>query len=93
MKGSGVCQVGSAVGTGVHVALGPSPFPQPHTWRGRAVPGELGLHLLADLLPGSDWERMGQGYQTSTVSVSREPHRRCLIAFTDVWPPSGGVSH
>ena len=81
------------MGTGVYVVLTPYPFPQPHAFGGRSVPGELGLHLLAEVLRGSEWERQGQGYQTSAFSVSREPQWGMLIAFTEVWPPSGGINH
>ena len=73
-KGNGDSQAGPAVGTGVPVVLTPSPFPQPCAFRGRAIPGELSLHLLAGVLLGSDWERLSQGYQPSALSVSREPH-------------------
>ena len=66
-------------------------FPRPHALGVGALPGELGL--LAEGLLDNDKGRQGQSHQTSAFSRSREPWGGVLIAFTEVWPPSGGISH
>lgn len=73
------------------MALFSSPFPQATCSWGRGLPGELGL--LAEGLLDSDEGRQGQSHQTSAFSRSRDPCGGVLIAFTEVWPPSGGISH
>lgn len=63
-------------------------FPRPHACMARTLPSELVLHLFAGELLGGSWRRWGRGYHTSACSMWG-----VLIAFTEVWPPSGGISH
>lgn len=71
---------------------------RPCTFRARVLSHEVSLGqgsilCLLEVLLGSDWGRGARISQTPAFSMSTELCWGVLIAFAEVWPPSGGISH